>query len=151
RSTAAEAHVKREDLLLVERTLHDREAEVQGQRDRAGERRHDAEAEPGRNAVIRDVELALDGTVVEEAHDEELVVGEYGYLILNTVEEGKLAAHIQAVLIRADAAEGEAAEAVETAGVETLEDRGVVARSQQLAADRQHMFAAAVTPLPGRP
>src|SRR5262249_13938490 len=67
------------------------------------------------------------------------------------VQEREPAAHVQAVLERADAAELEAAKAGEPAGIEPLEHRGVVASEGDLAADREHVLAAAVAARPGRP
>src|SRR5207302_11077137 len=123
----AKSDVERQDLLLIEWPLVDRDAEVQSQRHRAGQRRNDAKSDAGGDTIVGDVELAFDGAVIDEADQEELVVGQDRNLILGGVQEGELTAHVEVVLEWTDAAERKAAQAVETAGVKAIVNRRVVA------------------------
>src|SRR5262249_6329919 len=105
-----------EDLLLVLRALDDREAEVEGDRHRAQHRHHEPHAGPGRYAVVLDLHPRLHRAAVHEGHQEDLVVGLHRHLVLEAVQEHEVAADLEAVDHRADAAELEAAHAAETTG-----------------------------------
>src|SRR5262249_35833385 len=72
-------------------------------------------------------------------------------LVLEAVEEGPRAADVVVADVRADAAELEATNAAETAGVEAVVHRSVAAGPRRLAAERQHMLAATVQSTPGAP
>src|SRR5262245_40830758 len=100
-----EAKPEAEDSLLVERALDDGDAKVQGNRHRAAQRHCEAEADAGRHAVVLDVNPALHRTRVDEADQEDLVIGPYRHVILEAVEEEEITADVEAVDERANAAE----------------------------------------------
>src|SRR5207237_2314059 len=102
-----------EDLALVEGGADDREAEVQRDRHRAEHGDGHAEAEADGNAIVLDLESAFNRARIEEGQRIEAVVGENGHLVLDAVEEHEVAAGLEPVDIRSDAAEGEAAQRLE--------------------------------------
>src|SRR5438552_4943639 len=136
-----------EDLLAVHRALDDGEAKVQRDRHRAHHGHDDAEAETGGHAVVVDVHAPFHGARIEEGHGPEVVVGHDRHLIFQAVEKQEIAADLEAIDHRADAAEFEAAQAAIAAGIKTLEDRRIGTGVADLAAGDEHVLAAAVGPL----
>src|SRR5262249_22104248 len=147
---AEQADPEAEDLRVIVGALDDREAEVERDRHRAEHRHDDAQAEAGGDAVVLDVDVALDRAGIDEGDGIEPVVGPDPDLVLEAVEELEVAAHGLAVDERADAAELEAADRAEAAGEEALEHRGVAAGPRNLRTGGQHLLAGAVGPLPDR-
>src|SRR5262245_60356465 len=120
-----EAKPEAEHLLVVERLLDDREAEVERDRHRAKHRHHDAGAEADTDAIAAEAHVALHGARIAERDSVEIIVGQERDLQLHAIEEQEVATHLVADHIRTDAAELEAAQAAKTAGIEALEHRRV--------------------------
>src|SRR5262249_62190495 len=97
---------------------HDREAEVQGDRHRTQHRHREADAETGRNAIVLDLHRSLHRARVDETHQVQVVARGHRQLILQTVEQQEVAAYLEAVDVRSDAAELEATQTAEAARVE---------------------------------
>src|SRR6516162_5398936 len=125
RSEIAKPDVEGHELFLVERAFHDRHAEVDGDGHRSGERGDEPETQADSYAEVADGHVLLDVAGVAEGDQEELVVGEHRDLVFECVQVGESAADVEAVFVRADAAEREAAQAVEAAAEKALVDRDV--------------------------
>src|SRR5262249_18883223 len=139
-----ESNPEAEDAVAVGSGLDDRKTEVQCDRDRPEHRNDDPHADAGRDAVIVDVDAALDRAGIDESDQIEMIVRKNRQLIFEAIEKHEGAADFEAVDVRSDAAELEAAHAAEAAGVEPLEDRRVAAGPGDLAAGGDHVLAAAV-------
>src|SRR5262249_12294213 len=137
-----------EDLLDVTRRFDDGDSEVEGNRHGAGERRDDAQAGADGDAVRVDADVSFHGAAIGKHHAPEFIIGQNRDLVLDAVQQGEIAASVEPVDERADAAVSEAANAAETAGIEALENRRGVAGKADHVAESEHLLAAAVAPLP---